>query len=101
MEVMDHRVNSVPNVSKVVDPDLAWKSFNPVHPRNGSTAAATHLTLTEDSERSGIVPALVAAALFITLLLTLYAVLWKCMDSKVPQRKKSKVRVRVRQTDTV
>ncbi|XP_055080302.1 uncharacterized protein sb:cb288 isoform X2 [Periophthalmus magnuspinnatus] len=100
MEVMD-RVNSAPNISEVVDPDLTWQSFSPVHLRNGSTAAVTHSSVTEESETSGIVPALVAAALFITLLLALYAVLWKCMDSKVPQRKKSKRRVSMRRMDTV
>ncbi|XP_072289492.1 uncharacterized protein [Eucyclogobius newberryi] len=102
MEVMDHRVNSVPNVSKVVDPDLTWQSLKPVQLINaGSSAAATHPAITEES-MPGIVPALIAAGLFITFLIALYTVLWKCMDSKAqPQRKKSKLRVGVRQPDTV
>ncbi|KAK7934413.1 hypothetical protein WMY93_005309 [Mugilogobius chulae] len=44
---------------------------------------------------------LVAAGLFIMLLLGLYGVLWKCMDAKVSQRKKSKSRVRVRRIESI
>lgn len=104
-DVMNRSVSSNRNVSKVDDPDLTWLRLNPVPLRNaGSTAGsiAAHNTITEDSVSgsSGIVPAIVAAALFITFLLTLYAVLWKCMVSP-PQRKKSKLRVRVQQKNTV
>ncbi|KAM9858041.1 uncharacterized protein ACBR49_020097 [Aulostomus maculatus] len=87
--------NSFDNSSKMVDPDLTWRALHVQH-TNGSTAASTHPSGTEESlsgSSSGIVPGVIAAAVFITFLLTLYAVLWKCMVSP-PQRKRRKVRVR-------
>ncbi|KAM4615738.1 uncharacterized protein ACJ7VT_008756 [Polymixia lowei] len=80
------------------DQARSWQHLNTVPQRNGSTAAATHPSCTEDcfSRGNGIVPGAIAAAVFITFLLSLYAVLWKCMVSP-PQRKKRKVRIRERQ----
>lgn len=94
--------NSDRNDSKVVDPDMTWPRVNTAPLRNAGSAAATHPAFTEGSQTgtSGIVPALFAAALFITFLLALYAVLWKCMVSP-PQRKKSNWRVRLQQRTTV
>ncbi|KAG7221400.1 hypothetical protein INR49_017276 [Caranx melampygus] len=66
------------NSSKMVDPDLTQQLLHAVQQSNGA----------------------IAATVFITLLLALYAVLWKCMVSP-PQRKHSKVRVRVQQKDSV
>ncbi|XP_035854846.1 uncharacterized protein sb:cb288 isoform X3 [Sander lucioperca] len=43
----------------------------------------------------------IAATVFIAFLLALYAVLWKCMVSPPPQRKHSKVRMRVKQRTSV
>ncbi|CAJ1069254.1 uncharacterized protein sb:cb288 [Xyrichtys novacula] len=91
------------NNSKMVDPDLrSWQFLHTVHQRNASTAAATHPSHTEDplTRNSGIIPGAIAATVFITFLLALYAVLWKCMVSP-PQRKHNKVRVRVQQRSTV
>ncbi|XP_048875830.1 uncharacterized protein sb:cb288 isoform X2 [Brienomyrus brachyistius] len=42
---------------------------------------------------SGIIPGGIAAAVFISLLLALYAVLWKCMGT--PPRKKEKRKVKI------
>ncbi|XP_071774647.2 uncharacterized protein LOC139926741 [Centroberyx gerrardi] len=83
------------NRSEMADPELTWQLLNAVQQRNGSTAAATHPSSTEDplARGSGIIPGAIAAAVFIAFLLALYAVLWKCMVSP-PQRKKRKVRVR-------
>ncbi|XP_075955606.1 synaptobrevin homolog YKT6 isoform X2 [Anarhichas minor] len=58
----------------MVDPDLTLQLLHTVQLRNGA----------------------IAATVFIALLLALYAVLWKCMVSP-PQRKHSKLRVRVKQ----
>ncbi|XP_054467246.1 uncharacterized protein sb:cb288 isoform X2 [Anoplopoma fimbria] len=78
----------------MVDPDLTPQLLNTVQLRN----ATTHPSHPEDSltSSSGIVPGLIAATVFIAFLLALYAVLWKCMVSP-PQRKHSKVRMRVKQ----
>ncbi|XP_069379576.1 uncharacterized protein [Paralichthys olivaceus] len=90
------------NSSKMVDPDLTGQLFQAVQQRNGSAAAVTLPSFTEDSvtSSSGIIPGAIAATVFITLLLALYAVLWKCMVSP-PQRKHSKVRVRLQQRSSV
>ncbi|XP_070761068.1 uncharacterized protein [Enoplosus armatus] len=91
------------NSSKMVDPDLRTRQLlHSVQLINGSTAAATHPSGTEDSltRSSGIIPGAIAATVFIAFLLALYAVLWKCMVSP-PQRKHSKVRVRVQQRTSV
>ncbi|KAM9360856.1 uncharacterized protein ABDE67_001484 [Symphorus nematophorus] len=91
------------NSSKMVDPDLLTRQLlHTVQQRNGSTAAATHPSYTEDSltSSSGIIPGAIAATVFIAFLLGLYTVLWKCMVSP-PQRKHSKVRVRVQQSTSV
>ncbi|XP_042277600.1 uncharacterized protein sb:cb288 isoform X2 [Thunnus albacares] len=83
----------------MADPDLTWQLLQQ---RNVSTAAATRPSGTDDSltRTSGIIPGLIAATVFITFLLALYAVLWKCMVSP-PQRKHSKARVRVQQRTSV
>ncbi|KAM7415882.1 hypothetical protein PAMA_018106 [Pampus argenteus] len=95
----NNSVTSNGNISKMVDPDLTWQLLQQ---RNGSTAAATRPSCTEESltRTSGIIPGAIAAAVFISFLLCLYAVLWKCMMSP-PQRKRSKVRVRVQQRTSV
>uniref|UniRef100_UPI0037E84F3E uncharacterized protein isoform X2 n=1 Tax=Semicossyphus pulcher TaxID=241346 RepID=UPI0037E84F3E len=90
------------NNSKMVDPDLrTWQLLHTVQ-GNASTAAATRPSHTEDSlsRSSGIIPGAIAATVFIAFLLGLYAILWKCMVSP-PQRKHSKVRVRVQQRTSV
>ncbi|XP_049341883.1 uncharacterized protein sb:cb288 isoform X1 [Astyanax mexicanus] len=56
--------------------------------RNGSTVASP-APLTETPKRSGIIPGSIAAALFISFILALYTVLWKCMVSP-PRRGKRK-----------
>ncbi|XP_034548858.1 uncharacterized protein sb:cb288 [Notolabrus celidotus] len=89
--------------SKMVDPDLrTWQLLHTVQQMNGSTAASTQPSHTEDpsARNSGIIPGAIAATVFITFLLALYAVLWKCMVSP-PQRKHNKVRVRVQQRSSV
>ncbi|XP_042344970.1 uncharacterized protein sb:cb288 [Plectropomus leopardus] len=89
------------NSSKMVDPDLTRQLLHTFQHRNGSTAAASRPGA-EDSltSSSGIIPGAIAATLFIVFLLGLYAVLWKCMVSP-PQRKHSKVRMRVQQRTSV
>uniref|UniRef100_UPI0037E8C0AF uncharacterized protein isoform X1 n=1 Tax=Semicossyphus pulcher TaxID=241346 RepID=UPI0037E8C0AF len=87
---------------QMVDPDLrTWQLLHTVQ-GNASTAAATRPSHTEDSlsRSSGIIPGAIAATVFIAFLLGLYAILWKCMVSP-PQRKHSKVRVRVQQRTSV
>ncbi|KAL3062644.1 uncharacterized protein sb:cb288 isoform X1 [Trematomus bernacchii] len=95
-------VTSGGNSSMMVDSDLTQQLLQNVQHRNGSTAAATRPSHTEDSltSRSGIIPGAIAATVFIAFLLALYAVLWKCMVSP-PQRKHSKLRVRVKQRTSV
>ncbi|XP_041855250.1 uncharacterized protein sb:cb288 [Melanotaenia boesemani] len=84
---------------KMVDPDLNDQLLHTVQVRNVSAAATT--SGTEDSlTSSGIIPGAIAATVFIAFLLALYAVLWKCMMSP-PQRKRSKLRVRVQQKTPV
>ncbi|XP_051279681.1 uncharacterized protein sb:cb288 isoform X1 [Dicentrarchus labrax] len=88
---------------KMVDPDVpTWQLLHTVQQRNVTTAAATRPSQTDDSltKSSGIIPGAIAATVFIAFLLALYAVLWKCMVSP-PQRKHSKVRVRVHQRTSV
>ncbi|XP_059193695.1 uncharacterized protein sb:cb288 isoform X3 [Centropristis striata] len=92
----------------MVDPDLTRQLLhivqhrNAIFPHEGSTAAATHPSGTEDSSTSssGIIPGAIAATVFIAFLLGLYAILWKCMVSP-PPRKHSKVRVRVQRRSSV
>ncbi|XP_071339591.1 uncharacterized protein [Trachinotus anak] len=95
--VVDHG-----NGSKMVDPDLTRQLLHAVQQNNGSAAAAPCPSCTEDSptRSSGIIPGAIAATVFIAFLLALYAVLWKCMVSP-PQRKHTKVRVRVHQRNSV
>ncbi|XP_050931199.1 uncharacterized protein sb:cb288 isoform X2 [Lates calcarifer] len=71
--------------SKMVDPDVTRQLLHAVQQINDSTTAATRPSRTEGSltRNSGIIP-----------------VLWKCMVSP-PQRKHSKVRVRVQQRNSV
>ncbi|XP_070821226.1 uncharacterized protein [Chaetodon trifascialis] len=91
------------NSSEMVDPDLLTRQLShTVQQKNGSTAAATRPSHTEQSlsRSSGIIPGAIAATVFIAFFLALYAVLWKCMVSP-PQRKHSKVRVRVQQRTSV
>ncbi|XP_039659475.1 uncharacterized protein sb:cb288 isoform X3 [Perca fluviatilis] len=67
------------NSSEMGDPDLTRQLLHTVQQRNGA----------------------IAATVFIAFLLALYAVLWKCMVSPPPQRKHSKVRMRVKQRTSV
>ncbi|XP_054630821.1 uncharacterized protein sb:cb288 [Dunckerocampus dactyliophorus] len=94
-------ISSSVNTSRMVDPDLTRQTLQ-VLQKNGSTAAAARPSSAEDAldTSNGIIPGAIAAALFIALLLGLYAVLWKCMVSP-PQRKRRKVRARVHQTTPV
>ncbi|XP_033973855.1 uncharacterized protein sb:cb288 isoform X2 [Trematomus bernacchii] len=71
-------VTSGGNSSMMVDSDLTQQLLQNVQHRNGA----------------------IAATVFIAFLLALYAVLWKCMVSP-PQRKHSKLRVRVKQRTSV
>ncbi|XP_068422365.1 uncharacterized protein sb:cb288 [Clinocottus analis] len=89
------------NSSEMVDPDVTLQLFHSVQLSNDSTAAARP-SGPDDSvpSGSGIVPGAIAAAVFIALLLALYAVLWRCMVAP-PRRKHSKVRVRVKQRTSV
>ncbi|XP_077378561.1 uncharacterized protein LOC144019400 [Festucalex cinctus] len=92
--------NRIFNNSEIVDPHLTWQAL-PVLQRNGSTAAAARPSSTEDAlnTSNGIIPGAIAAAMFIAMLLGLYAVLWKCMVSP-PQRKRRKARARIQQRTT-
>ncbi|XP_051923276.1 uncharacterized protein sb:cb288 [Hippocampus zosterae] len=87
--------NRIVNSSEIVDPDLTWQALQ-VLQRNGSTAAAARPSSTEDSlnTSNGIIPGAIAAAMFIAMLLGLYAMLWKCMVSP-PRRKRRKARARI------
>ncbi|XP_035392277.1 uncharacterized protein sb:cb288 [Electrophorus electricus] len=75
------------NESQVVVPAPVWLPLTSL--RNGSMVASpSPLTETPLHKRSGIIPGLIAAALFITFLLALYTVLWKCMVSPATKRGK-------------
>ncbi|XP_047011334.1 uncharacterized protein sb:cb288 [Ictalurus punctatus] len=74
------------NFSQVIPPAPAWLSLT--SQRNGSLVASP-APITERPKRSGIVPGLIAAGIFIMLLLALYTALWKCMVSP-PKRGKRK-----------
>lgn len=50
-----------------------------------TTAVGTNMNTSYPAPPSGIVPGIIAASLFISLLLCLYAILWKCMVS-MPKR---------------
>ncbi|XP_061586058.1 uncharacterized protein sb:cb288 [Cololabis saira] len=90
--------------SKMVDPVVGEQLLHTAQhrPVQVSTAATTRPSYTEESSArsSGIIPGAIAAAVFIALLLGLYAVLWKCMTSS-QQRKHKKVRIRVQQKASV
>ncbi|KAG7332058.1 hypothetical protein KOW79_003892 [Hemibagrus wyckioides] len=74
------------NFSQVIPPAPAW--FPLTSDRNSSLVASP-APVTEKPRHSGIVPGLIAAGIFIILLLALYTVLWKCMVSP-PRRGKRK-----------
>ncbi|KAG7480788.1 hypothetical protein MATL_G00059880 [Megalops atlanticus] len=65
---------------------------------NGSTPTPhpTHTDVPLD-RGSGIIPGGIAAAVFISFLLALYAVLWKCMVTPPRRKEKKKRRVRLRE----
>ncbi|XP_040928060.1 uncharacterized protein sb:cb288 isoform X2 [Betta splendens] len=77
----------------MAEPDVPRHVLRTALQTNGTSAAVTQASVTRSS---GIIPGAIAATVFITFLLALYAVLWKCMVSP-PQRKHSKVRVRIQQ----
>ncbi|XP_036954464.1 uncharacterized protein sb:cb288 isoform X2 [Acanthopagrus latus] len=72
---------------------LTGQPLHTVQQRNGSTTAATSRSEDSVAKASGIIPAAIAATLFIAFILALYTVLWRCMVSP-PQRKHSRVRMR-------
>ncbi|KAF7694920.1 uncharacterized protein sb:cb288 [Silurus meridionalis] len=74
------------NLSQVIPPAPAWLPLT--SHRNGSLMASP-ATITERPKRSGIVPGVIAAGIFICFLLALYTALWKCMVSP-PRRGKRK-----------
>ncbi|MCJ8735370.1 hypothetical protein PDJAM_G00246050 [Pangasius djambal] len=74
------------NLSQVIPPAPAWLPLT--SHRNGSLVASP-APITERPKHSGIIPGMIAAGIFIILLLALYAILWKCMVSP-PKRGKRK-----------
>ncbi|XP_078522885.1 uncharacterized protein LOC144791938 [Lissotriton helveticus] len=50
-----------------------------------TSAVSTNMNTSYPTPPSGIVPGIIAASLFISFLLCLYAILWKCMVS-MPKR---------------
>ncbi|KAF3695558.1 hypothetical protein EXN66_Car011234 [Channa argus] len=94
-------VNTDGNSSKI-DTGVTRQLFNSYLQTNGSATAATRPSGSESpvtKQSSGIIPGAIAATVFIAFILALYAVLWKCMVSP-PQRKHSKVRVRIQQKNS-
>ncbi|KAJ8261105.1 hypothetical protein COCON_G00168280 [Conger conger] len=84
------------NSSRGVLQELPWSSSTAVH-SNGSVATS-HPSHTDpgDARGSGIIPGAIAAAVFISFLLVLYAVLWKCMVTTPRRREKKKKKRRSR-----
>lgn len=87
------------NASLKVVSEQLWVSVTDTL-SNGSTPRPQAPGTGVPSEReSGIVPGIIAAAVFISFLLALYAVLWKCMvtaPKSFRQEKKKKRRERAR-----
>ncbi|XP_069038501.1 uncharacterized protein [Lepisosteus oculatus] len=88
------------NLVQSVLQDLAWDALSGAH-TNGSTPAMQfpHTQPTAGSEvvrGSGIIPGGIAAAVFISFLLALYAVLWKCMVA-APKRHEKKRKAKTQQ----
>ncbi|XP_056102567.1 uncharacterized protein sb:cb288 [Rhinichthys klamathensis goyatoka] len=92
-EPQDHSLKQI--VSQV----SSWLPFN--SDRNGSvTASPPPLAETPVNRPSGIIPGAIAAAVFIGLLLALYAVLWKCMVTRpksVSVRRKKRTSLKARE----
>ncbi|KAJ8339484.1 hypothetical protein SKAU_G00362700 [Synaphobranchus kaupii] len=78
------------NSSQGVLQELPWGSITAAH-SNGSIATS-HPSHTDPAgaRGSGIIPGGIAAALFISFLLVLYAMLWKCMVTTPRRREKKK-----------
>ncbi|XP_060787276.1 uncharacterized protein sb:cb288 [Neoarius graeffei] len=74
------------NLSQVIPPAPAWLPLT--SHRNGSVVASP-APITERPIHHGLLPGMIAAVIFIILLLALYTVLWKCMVSP-PKRGKRK-----------
>ncbi|KAK2837869.1 hypothetical protein Q5P01_015081 [Channa striata] len=94
--------SSSSNSSEMGDTGGTQQLFHSVLQNNGSATAVTRPSNTGSpvtKQSSGIVPGAIAATVFIAFILALYAVLWKCMVSP-PQRKHSKVRVRIQQKNS-
>ncbi|XP_039624551.1 uncharacterized protein sb:cb288 [Polypterus senegalus] len=74
--------------------DLTWRSLGLSGISNGSTEHTKWLPTKPTSSKdemargSGIIPAGIAAAVFIGFLLLLYAILWKCMVAGASRKKK-------------
>ncbi|KAJ8400103.1 hypothetical protein AAFF_G00401420 [Aldrovandia affinis] len=85
------------NSSQEVLQELPWGSVIAAD-RNGSTSTS-HPSHTDPTagRGSGIIPGAMAAAVFISFLLVLYAVLWKCMGSSPQRREKRKKRSKSRE----
>ncbi|KAG9335480.1 hypothetical protein JZ751_004609 [Albula glossodonta] len=79
------------NSSQGFVPGLAWGSLTTAQ-RNGERRAESELQDHPAAGRgSGIIPGGLAAAVFISFLLVLYAILWKCMVTS-PKRGQKKRR---------
>ncbi|KAL0979151.1 hypothetical protein UPYG_G00181380 [Umbra pygmaea] len=87
------------NTSEKTDPTHTWvlSSAQQSNGSQGSTAIPYPAHTEPMARGSGIIPGAIAAALFISFLLALYTVLWKCMVSP-PQRLRKRVRVQERRT---
>ncbi|KAK7135541.1 hypothetical protein R3I94_014268 [Phoxinus phoxinus] len=83
------------SLKQIVSQVSSWLPFN--SDRNGSvTASPPPLAETPVKRESGIIPGVIAAAVFIGLLLALYTVLWKCMVTQ-PKRRKKRTSLKARE----
>ncbi|KAM8865868.1 uncharacterized protein ACB058_006994 [Synchiropus picturatus] len=71
----------------MVDPDLPGPHLH-VQLRNDSATSLPSTTEDSSAVGNGIIPGTIAAAVFIIFLLSLYAVLWRCMLSPPPRKQK-------------
>ncbi|KAK2840691.1 hypothetical protein Q7C36_012270 [Tachysurus vachellii] len=76
------------NLSQVIPPSPA---VLPITSERNSSLVASPTPVTEKPRPSGIVPGLVAAGIFIILLLALYTALWKCMVSPPRRGKRNRI----------
>ncbi|XP_061115719.1 uncharacterized protein sb:cb288 [Conger conger] len=83
------------NASRKFVSEQPWVSVSDMLSNGSAHPQAPGTDAPSDSE-SGIVPGVIAAAVFISFLLALYAVLWKCMVT-APKRQEKKKRQRARE----